>query len=139
MELARCGIPDTLVHGDFHPGNVRGTPSPAGGAGTRRGGASNLVILDWGEAGVGHPMLDQLAFITHLSDPDRGVVVSLWAARWRELVPGCYPEAAADLLRPCAALFGAVFYQGFLDNIEPDERPYHAPDPIASLRLALRP
>ena len=23
--LAACGIPDTLVHGDFHPGNVRGT------------------------------------------------------------------------------------------------------------------
>ena len=24
-----CGMPDTLVHGDFHPGNVRGTPVPA--------------------------------------------------------------------------------------------------------------
>ncbi len=36
--LNACGIPDSLVHGDFHPGRYR--------------------ILDWGDCGIGNPMLD---------------------------------------------------------------------------------
>jgi hypothetical protein len=32
--IAECGVPDTLVHGDFHPGNVAGRPD-------------GYVILDW--------------------------------------------------------------------------------------------
>jgi hypothetical protein len=53
-EIGDCGLPDTLVHGDFHPGNVRGD-------------ASNLVLLDWGDCGVGHPLLDQTAFLDSIA------------------------------------------------------------------------
>ena len=49
-DVASCGVPTTLVHGDFHRGNVRGTPD-------------RLVLLDWGDSGVGHPLLDQAAFL----------------------------------------------------------------------------
>src|SRR4029077_883161 len=47
-EIDACGLPVTLVHGDFHPGNLRGDPAAP-------------VLLDWGDCGVGHPLLDQPA------------------------------------------------------------------------------
>lgn len=121
--LRACGIPDTLVHGDFHPGNVRGDPGA-------------FAILDWGDSGVGHPMLDQLAFGQRLDTDDRAAAERCWAAEWQRVVPGCDADRAAALLRPVAALYGGVVYDRFLDNIEPDEHPYHAGDSLASLRHA---
>ncbi len=49
-EVAACGMPDTLVHGDYHPGNLRGEPG-------------RLTMLDWGDTGVGQPLLDMPAFL----------------------------------------------------------------------------
>ncbi len=122
--ISECGLPDTLVHGDFHPGNVRGT-------------AGNLVILDWGDSAVGHPMIDQLAFGRRLSTPDRFAVEQEWARAWQRIVPGSDASRAAELLRPVAALNAAVVYQQFLDNIEPAERSYHEGDPLGALRDAV--
>ncbi len=121
--LADCGIPDGLFHGDFHPGNVRGT-------------LPDLRVLDWGDAGVGHPLLDQAAFCERLADPDRARVLRRWERLWAAAVPGCEPVRAARLLRPLSALRGAVVYQQFLDSIEPDEQPYHATDPYTWLQRA---
>jgi Ser/Thr protein kinase RdoA (MazF antagonist) len=123
--VARCGIPDSLVHGDFHPGNVRG-------------GDERLVLLDWGDCGVGHPLLDQAAFVERLSPTGRTAVQSLWSQLWRDAVPGCDPDQAAQLLEPVAALRQAVIYDVFLAAIEPDERVYHAADPAAWLRRAAK-
>ena len=110
-----CGLGDSLVHGDFHPGNVRGD-------------ANRLVLLDWGDSGIGHPLLDQPAFLTRI--PERAVtpVRDHWRAAWRRAVPGSDPEHAADLLAPLAAARQAVIYQRFLDNIEASEQPYHRAD-----------
>ena len=121
--LADCGVPDGLFHGDFHPGNVRGT-------------VPDLRVLDWGDAGVGHPLLDQAAFCERLTDADRARVLRRWERLWAAAVPGCEPARAARLLRPLSALRGAVVYQQFLDSIEPDERPYHATDPYTWLQRA---
>ncbi len=121
--LADCGIPDTLVHGDFHPGNLRGDPRPP------VDGPGGLVILDWGDAGVGHPLLDQAAFLSWVPEGNHRAVAADWAALWRAAVPGCKPERAAALLGPVAALRQAVIYRIFLDRIEPAERAYHESDP----------
>jgi Phosphotransferase enzyme family len=43
--IDECGLPDSLVHGDAHPGNARigiGTP----------------IWFDWGDSRVGNPLLD---------------------------------------------------------------------------------
>jgi hypothetical protein len=128
-EVASCGIPDTLVHGDFHPGNVRG---PDG----------RLVLLDWGDCGVGHPLLDQAAFVSGLREDDARAVRAEWARLWRRArlrrtaSPTCEPERAASLLEPVAAVRQAVIYRSFLDRIEPAERVYHASDPAHWLRRA---
>ena len=115
-DVESCGIPFTLVHGDFHRGNVRGTEE-------------RLVLLDWGDCGIGHPLLDQIAFLEYLPQQEHAVVLREWSQLWRAAVPGCDPDRAARLLEPVAALRRAVVYRGFLDAIEPDERIYHASDP----------
>ncbi|TDC43099.1 aminoglycoside phosphotransferase family protein [Micromonospora sp. KC213] len=114
-EVARCGLPDTLVHGDLHPGNVRGD-------GHRR------VIIDWGDAFVGHPAFDILRLTEGLAPDTADPLVAAWCARWRASVPGCDPQRAVELLRPVASLRMAAVYAMFLANIEPSERPYHADD-----------
>ena len=121
--IGACGLPDTLVHGDFHPGNVRGPDD-------------RLVLLDWGDCGVGHPLLDRSAFFGAIQEAERAAVDAKWSRLWREAVPGSEPGRAATLLEPVGALRQAIVYRGFLDAIEPSERVYHYSDPAHWLRRA---
>ena len=121
--VRRCGLPDTLVHGDFHPGNVRGD-------------RTRMVILDWGDCFVGHPGFDALRMVEDLDDDAARDLLRVWDRAWRGTVPGCEPAAALDLLRPVAPLLGAAAYAGFVDGIEPTEHPYHAGDVPACLHRA---
>jgi Phosphotransferase enzyme family len=121
-----CALPVTVLHGDMHPGNWR------------RDG-DRLTLLDWGDVGVGNPMIDQRAFAERLTDPGlRERATRLWTDLWRERAPDSEPERAAYLLGPVAALAAATTYQRFLDHIEATERVYHAPDPADRLRAAVR-
>jgi phosphotransferase family enzyme len=119
--LASCRLPDTLVHGDFHAGNARGD-------------RSKLVLLDWGDSGVGHPLLDQPAFFEPVAPPRVPALREGWARGWETAVPGSEPDRAGVLLAPIAAARQAVIYRNFLDNIEPSEWPYHRSDPALWLR-----
>ena len=119
--LERCGIPDTLVHGDFHPGNFRGA-------------GSSLTLLDWGDSGIGHPLLDQSAFLERVPPDHADEVLDHWSQCWRAAFPGADPLTAARLLAPIAAARRAAVYRRFLDNIEPAEHPYHRTDPPDWLR-----
>jgi hypothetical protein len=117
-EAAACGLPDTLVHGDLHPGNVRSLDSAR---------ADDLrVIMDWGDATVGSPVFDILRLTGDLNDP--APLIEAWVRRWLSTAPGCDPARAIELLAPVAELRAAAAYAGFLANIEPAEWPYHADD-----------
>jgi hypothetical protein len=122
-EVTRCGLPDTLVHGDLHPGNVR--------ADGRR-----HTIIDWGDAFVGHPAFDILRLTEQLPAGSAAALVADWCARWRADVPGCRPERAVALLRPVAWLRMAAVYAMFLAGIEPSERVYHDRDVPENLARA---
>jgi hypothetical protein len=115
-DVASCGLPDALVHGDFHPGNFRGD-------------TTSLVLLDWGDSGVGHPLLDEPAFLDRVPADAVDTVRRSWHAEWTRAMPGSDPDRASRLLRPVAAARQALTYQTFLDGIEPSEHPYHAADP----------
>ena len=130
-----CGLPDTLVHGDLHPGNVRTDD------------VGRLTIMDWGDCTLGHPAFD----ILRLTDGTTGGgaepgaalaardhLVAEWAERWRQTVPGSDPLRAVELLLPVAPLRGAVLYSSFLENIEPTEWPYHEGDVRDGLVAAVR-
>jgi Ser/Thr protein kinase RdoA (MazF antagonist) len=122
-DVASCGIRDTLVHGDFHPGNFRGD-------------GRALTLLDWGDSGVGHPLLDQPAFLDPISNSAVSPVRAHWLQQWSEAVAGSDPARASALLAPVAAARRAVVYRSFLDNIEPSEQPYHRADPAMWLNRA---
>lgn len=123
--LAACGLPDTVVHGDLHPGNWR-----------REG--DNLTLLDWGDVAVGNPVIDTRAFVERLAEAGlRDWTAQRWAHEWRDRVPGSDPVHAAALTGPLAQLAAAVAYQRFLDHIEETERVYHVHDPAERLRLAI--
>jgi hypothetical protein len=119
--LESCGLPATLVHGDFHPGNFRGTER-------------TLTLLDWGDSGIGHPMLDQPAFLVSVPSEHVKTIKDHWERAWLAWLPGCEPARAASLLAPIAAARQAVIYRRFLDNIEPSEQVYHRNDPADWLR-----
>jgi Phosphotransferase enzyme family len=122
--LAGCGLPDTVVHGDFHPGNWRcGDGAP--------------VILDFADAHLGNPVLDGLRAIDYLPPHRRRTAADAWIAAWAAAVPRSRPAEALRVAEPLAHLAYALRYQEFLDNIEPSEHVYHRGDPAAAIREAL--
>ncbi|MFB6890525.1 phosphotransferase [Kitasatospora sp. NPDC056327] len=130
-ELAACGIPETLVHGDFHPGNWRT------GAGQDGGTGDGPVALDYADACLGHPVMDGLRPRAYVDADGWSLAAAQWARAWRERVPGSAPERALELAGPLFHLGYALRYQEFLDHIEDSERPYHEGDPAAEVRRAL--
>jgi hypothetical protein len=122
--VADCGLPDTLGHGDAHPGNTRGD-------------GERLVFLDWSECYLGHPAFDALGLVADAPPTQAGVVLDAWARQWRQLVPGCDPARALTLLRPVAALRAAAVYAEFVANVEPTERRYHEGDVPEMLAAAV--
>ena len=122
--LADCGLPNTVVHGDFHPGNWRS-------------GDGAPVVLDFADAHLGNPVLDGLRAIDFLPADRRRMAADAWIAAWTAAVPRSRPAEALGIAEPLAHLAYAVRYQEFLDNIEPSEHVYHRGDPAASIRQAL--
>ncbi|MBO1416590.1 phosphotransferase family protein [Streptomyces sp. FH025] len=122
--LAACGLPETLVHGDFHPGNWRSD-------------GRSSVVVDYADACLGHPALDGLRPRAYLTPEAWRHHARVWTEAWRRHAPGSDPALALELAEPLHHLSYALRYQEFLDHIETAERPYHEGDPAAELRAAL--
>jgi len=124
-ELVACGIPETLVHGDFWPGNWIEHEG-------------NLVLVDWGDCCVGHPMFDTAPLLGSTEHaPLRQRLRHAWVDAWRSAAPESDPERAVTLIPPLAALRQALVYRMFLDRIEPSEHRCHAQDVPDWLRKAI--
>ncbi|GLZ30273.1 hypothetical protein Lesp02_24630 [Lentzea sp. NBRC 105346] len=121
VAMPSFGLPDTLVHGDFYPGNWR----------------SSGVVIDWADSTWGHPAYDAARLIAFTEDPSlHHLITEVWSHAWRTHFPDSEPELALRTARPVAHLLTAVKYQEFLDNIEDSERVYHEGDPAEELRTA---
>ncbi|HEY7045792.1 MAG TPA: aminoglycoside phosphotransferase family protein [Jatrophihabitantaceae bacterium] len=123
-ELDSAGLPLTLVHGDFHPGNWRSD-------------GAHRQILDWGDCYLGHPAADVQRLMGWLPADQAAVAARAWVDAWRAQRPGTDPERALAPMSVLARVVGAIIYQRFLDHIEPDERIYHEDDPVTEVRAAL--
>lgn len=124
QRLEECGLPDTAVHGDFHPGNWRSD-------------GGRPVFMDFADAYWGNPVVDCLRAHDFLPEPVRATAVRAWADAWAAHAPGSAPARALAVAEPLAHLMSAVRYQEFLDGIETSERPYHEGDPAAEIRRAV--
>ena len=96
-EFWACGVPDTLSHGDLHPGNVAYD-------------GRELRIFDWTDGCVTHPFLDgsHLARVldwygTAEGEADR--VMQAHARPWRD----AFPDADVDRALELAPLADLVF------------------------------
>ena len=116
---SESGIPDTLVHGDVHPGNARWAPD------------GTLTMLDWGDSTIGCPLLD-------LANDTMSAQRTEWLDAWSTGLGVDRAEIARawDAIRPLAILKSAIVYQRFLDNIEVSEHVYHRHDVLPYLRHA---
>ena len=83
-ELAALGVPDTLVHGDLHPGNV-----------AHDGDA--LVLYDWSDAAVSHPFLDLVRLTERLPDDEAALAEAAYAEVWRAAYPDVDYDRALEL------------------------------------------
>ncbi|MEV6285691.1 aminoglycoside phosphotransferase family protein [Kribbella sp. NPDC051770] len=121
--LDAAGLPNTLVHGDFHPGNWRSDGT------TRR-------IVDWADSYVGHPAVDLHRLCGYLPPAQQELARAVWISAWKEHLPHSDPALALPPVTVLTRLLGAITYQRFLDNIEPAERIYHEGDPASELAAA---
>jgi aminoglycoside/choline kinase family phosphotransferase len=115
--LADAGIPATLIHGDFHAGNVMIT----GGD----GGADPVpLIYDWTDAARAHPFFDLLTLLPFEdSDPmaaHRERLRDAYLEPWREAgfgTPGDLAEAF-ELAQALAPAYHAESYRRIFDQTE---------------------
>jgi hypothetical protein len=106
--LVSFGVPETLMHGDFHRGNV----ATSGGL---------TILVDWTDGCVGHPFFD-LATALPDGGEDRQTLLSTYLEAWTELASIAQLHDAFAIADCLACLHHAVSYQRIVDGIEPGER-----------------
>jgi aminoglycoside phosphotransferase (APT) family kinase protein len=128
-EVAALGLPDVLVHGDFHPGNVVRT---AGGP----------VVFDWSDAAVGHPFVDVATWTSWLRD-DAAATDRVWqglAEAWADVCPVAAVTAQRPTLAGVVAAHHVVSYAAVVAGTERCLQFQHADglrEYVADLELAV--
>jgi len=107
-ELEALGIPDTLVHGDFHMGNV--------------GGTDDQMMFDWTDACVAHPFFD-LHSLAWESRENADRLRAAYLEAWEGFVGAVDVDRALELSRLLMPLHHAVSYKAIADSLEPEIRP----------------
>jgi hypothetical protein len=103
--LAGYGVPQTLLHGDFHGGNL-----------LARDG--HILIFDWTDGCIAHPFLDLITALTNchppLTDQERTAVRDTYLAAWTSYESPERLLEAGELAWPLGALHQAVSYRGIM-------------------------
>lgn len=105
--LAACGLPETLLHGDIHFGNIVAE-------------GKDFTIFDWTDACWSHPFFDIALQYSHdRSAESRISLIETYLEPWLE----CYDEAlvrrALTLAEDLSPLFYAQSYEGVIRAHEP--------------------
>jgi hypothetical protein len=120
--LAETELVNTLVHGDFHPGN--GVAGPSG-----------IVIFDWSDACVAPALFDLPTFLDWTRfGSRRRAFVRTYAACW----PRREMERLWPLVAPLAHLHHAVSYRDIGTALEPADRGLFPYEPRRWVRTALK-
>jgi len=108
-------LPPTLIHGDFHPGNVVGG-----------------TIIDWSDAAVANPLHDVNHYLLHVEEELRGSLIETYAESW----PGVDVRAQADACEPETYEYIAQSYAQITAALAPDDRWWFADEEERWLRRA---
>jgi len=104
-DLASFGIPDALLHGDIHLGNV---------ARNEHG----YTFFDWTDAAVSHPFLDMIEIVLDDDVSAAQATRAAYLAEWAQL---CGPESverAWDLAVVLMAANHAISYLSLASNVD---------------------
>jgi hypothetical protein len=114
-ELAMCGIPQTLVHGDFHCENVILTDE-------------RFIYFDWSDGAVSHPFFDAVFFLQDITQqlPDlTDVQVSLrnaYLELWTIYMPIQQLISVFAKAEPLAYLYYAIVSYEITQSLEGSHR-----------------
>jgi aminoglycoside phosphotransferase (APT) family kinase protein len=97
-ELDSLGIPDTLVHGDLHTGNVAHD-------------GDSLVLYDWSDAAVSHPFLDVVLLTQRLPEDESLAARERYAETWRAAYPDLDVTRALELADPANTIYQMVTFE----------------------------
>ena len=121
-------LPHTLVHGDFHAGNVGGS-----------------TIIDWSDAAVANPLHDLNHYLLHRGPEQRGELIATYAEAWPEhdvatAAAACEAETYEYVAESYAGITAALAdddrwwfegeearWLGFAEDVRAGRRP--SPDP----------
>ncbi|WP_087016911.1 phosphotransferase family protein [Thaumasiovibrio subtropicus] len=106
-KLNQYGIPETLVHGDLHEGNIAKT-------------SNSHLFFDWSDACITHPFMDGI-FIYQFSDtPQKRALIEQYLIPWRNLfnAEACYNAWLAA--KPVCFAHHAVSYASIVLNAPAD-------------------
>lgn len=107
-ELAAYGVPDTLLHGDMHPGNV---------ARSTRG----HLFFDWTDAGIGHPFLDMFLIVEESDEAAAAALRAAYLGEWSAHTGTDLDGPAWDAARVLVAAHHAVSYTSLTSAIDPPD------------------
>jgi Ser/Thr protein kinase RdoA (MazF antagonist) len=124
-DLARYAVPQTLVHGDLHLGNVARS-------------VGSFLFFDWTDGCITHPFFDTIS-VFQADDP--GVQRRLrdsYLHGWTAYEPLERLLDAWRLARPLCALHQAVSYQHIVATLEDTSKAEMAPGVVYWLRKLLQ-
>ncbi len=114
-ELAVCGVPQTLVHGDFHSQNVVVTDK-------------RYIYFDWSDGAIAHPFFDAVLFLQEIEKklpdvPDVRVrLCNVYLEPWTVYMPKERLISVFERSQPLAALYHAIIYHEITRNLEAEAR-----------------
>ncbi|MBW4610021.1 MAG: aminoglycoside phosphotransferase family protein [Hassallia sp. WJT32-NPBG1] len=114
-ELAVCGIPSTLIHGDLHPQNVVVTDG-------------KHIYFDWSDAAISHPFFDIVNFLQKIEEelPDvadmRIRLRNVYLESWTIYLPMEQLILLFHKTQPLAALYSAIIYSEITQNLEASQK-----------------
>jgi aminoglycoside phosphotransferase (APT) family kinase protein len=104
-ELAALGLPETLVHGDLHPGNV-----------SHHG--DTVMLYDWSDAAVAHPFLDAAHLTRSIPEKERDETRETYAELWRAAYPGVDVDRGLELAGQVNSVYQMVTFEQICRAIE---------------------
>ena len=105
------GLPESVVHGDFHSGNAALVDD-------------RIVIIDWSDAAISNPAIDLVTWVAWSGGRQREVDAATdgWVDAWSGAVDGEALHAVIDDVLIVGAAYQIVSYDGIGRNLEPATR-----------------
>jgi aminoglycoside phosphotransferase (APT) family kinase protein len=107
-KLSGYAVPDALIHGDLHGGNVAGI----------RGEAGQMIYFDWTDSAVSHPFFDMLLIYIAKDTAEQEKMRDVYLAHWLDFEPIERLLEVWRLAEALAAVYHAISYRYILEGLE---------------------